>query len=72
MDVEAGPPAAVIAEVRLVSVWSAATVPSSAAPLLSWTSSTATMSGVARLVTMPVASAWYLAGGSFGAKFSTL
>ena len=47
----AGPPAAWIAAISLASVWSAATTPSSVAPSLSWTSSTATRSGAARLLT---------------------
>ena len=41
----AGPPRRAIAPISLFSVWSAATVPSSVAPLSSWISSRATMSG---------------------------
>jgi hypothetical protein len=67
-----GPPAATIAVVSFVSVWSAATTPSSVAPVLSWTSSTAMTSGSARLVTTPSARRWYFVAGSDGARFSTL
>jgi hypothetical protein len=56
----------------LVSVWSAATTPSSVAPSLSWISSTATTSGFARFVTMPCARRWNFESGSDGARFSTL
>ena len=42
------------------------------APLLSWISSRATMSGVFRLSTMPAASRSNFAAGSPGARFSTL
>lgn len=53
-------------------VWSAATVPSFTAPLLSWISSSASTSGAARLRTAYVASWSYLVCGSPGARFSTL
>ena len=67
-----GPPAATMAAVSLLSVWSAATVPSSVAPLLSWISSSATMSGDRRLVTTPCGERGELGCGSAGARFSTL
>ena len=51
-DWYAGPPAAVIAATSLATVWSAATTPSSTAPLLSWISSSASTSGAARLCTI--------------------
>ena len=54
------------------SVTSAATTPSLVGPVLSWTSSSATRSGLARLVTICPASASNLAGGSPGSRFSTL
>ena len=61
-----------MASVSFASVWPAATTPSSVAPVSSWTSSTATMSGLARFVTMPCASASNFDAGSDGARFSTL
>src|SRR6266516_6033245 len=67
-----GPPAANIACVSLVSVWSAATTPLSVAPVLSWISSTAMTSGFFRLSTTPAARRWYLVSPSPGARFSTL
>ena len=68
----AGPPAARIASVSRVSVTSAATTPSLVGPVLSWTSSSATRSGLAMPVTICPASASNLAGGSPGSRFSTL
>ena len=70
--VYAGPPARVMAAVRLDSVTFAATVPLSVGPLLSWISSTATRSGAARLVTIMPASRSNLLCGSAGDRFSTL
>src|SRR5258705_360310 len=51
-----GPPARTIASMSFANVTSAATVPSFAAPLLSWISSTVTMSGEASPLTRPFAS----------------
>ncbi len=68
----AGPPAALMASTNLAMVLSAATVPSSVAPLLSWISSRLRMSGVARFLTTAWASRSNLRCGSDGARFSTL
>ena len=67
-----GPPAAWIAAMNFATVWSAATTPLSVAPLLSWISSRARMSGVPRLVTTASASRANLAAGLLAARFSTL
>jgi hypothetical protein len=65
-----GPPAATTASISFCTVWSAATVPSFVAPLLSWISSRDTMSGDWRLCTIAAAcSAKVLSDGS---RFSTL
>ncbi len=61
-----------MALVNLVSVTSAATTPSLVGPLLSWISSRASTSGLARLVTTALASRSNLAWSSAGDRFSTL
>src|ERR1700712_3997258 len=71
-DWYAGPPAALIAAISLLSVWSAATTPSSVAPSLSWISSTEITSGDFRLVTTPAPRRSNFDCGSLGARFSTL
>ena len=53
-------------------VWSASVVPSLVGPLLSWISSSATMSGDLRLLTMSPASSANFASASPGSRFSTL
>ncbi len=66
----AGPPAATIASISFLTVWSAATVPSFVAPLLSWISSRDRMSGDCRLFTIAAACAAKVP--SDGSRFSTL
>jgi hypothetical protein len=67
-----GPPAAWIAAMNLATVWSAATTVSLVAPLLSWISSRARMSGDPRLFTTASASRVNFDAGLVAARFSTL
>ncbi len=53
-------------------VWDASTTPLFVAPLLSWISISATMSGLRRELTICVASAANFAAGLLAARFSTL
>ena len=61
-----------IAAISLLHVWLASTIPLLVVPLLSWISSTATMSGALRLLTKVEARRANLLSGSLGARFSTL
>ena len=68
----AGPPAARMAAVSFATVAVESTVPSLLAPLSSWISSSARMSGLCRLVTTCPARRSNFACGLSGARFSTL
>ena len=68
----AGPPAAVMAAVSVATVRVESTVPSLVAPLSSWISSRARMSGLRRLVTTWPARRSNFSCGLSGARFSTL